>query len=210
MAALALVQRGKLSLDENVNSRLVSWKIPDNESTKDQKVTLRRLLSHNAGLTVHGFPGYSADDPIPTLVEVLNGAKPANTKPILPDTIPGTELRYSGGGYCVLQQLMMDVTAKPFPDILQDIVLGPLRMSHSSYIQPLPSSRAGSAAVAHNSRGEPIKGKWHTYPEMAAAGLWTTPSDLARFAIELQKCRTGKSSRVLTAKDSIERSAPGG
>src|SRR5258706_1119629 len=198
MAAIALVQRGKLSLDENVNSRLVSWKVPDNEFTKDQKVTLRRLLSHNAGLTVHGFPGYAADERLPTLVELLNGKNPANTKPISPDTVPGTELRYSGGGYCLLQQLMMDVTRKSFPDILQEIVFGPLRMSHSSYVQPLPSSRSGAAAVAHNSRGEPIKGKWHTYPEKAAAGLWTTPSDLARFAVELRKCRTGKSSRVLS------------
>jgi len=200
MAALAFVERGKLALDEDVNRRLVSWKVPENDFTREENVTLRRLLSHSAGLTVHGFPGYAADEPLPTLRAVLDGAKPANTKAILPDLLPGTSLRYSGGGYCVVQQLLMDITDKSFPLILQETVLGPLGMKHSSYEQPLPAAKCGSAAVAHNSTGEPLKGKWHIYPELAAAGLWTTPSDLARFAIELQKCRIGKSSRVLSTR----------
>jgi CubicO group peptidase (beta-lactamase class C family) len=200
MAALALVGRGKLALDEDVNRKLVSWKVPENDFTKEEKVTLRRLLSHSAGLTVHGFPGYAADEPVPTLRAVLDGAKPANTKAILPDMTPGSSWRYSGGGYCVVQQLLMDVTGKPFPLLLQEMVLGPLGMNHSSYEQPLPSAKCGLAAVGHTSTGQPIKGKWHIYPEMAAAGLWTTPSDLARFAIELQKCRIGKSKRVLSTR----------
>jgi CubicO group peptidase (beta-lactamase class C family) len=200
MAALALVERGKLALDEDVNSKLVSWKVPENDFTKEEKVTLRRLLSHSAGLTVHGFPGYPTGEPIPTLRAVLDGAKPANTKAILPDITPGSSLRYSGGGYCVVQQLLMDVTGKPFPLVLQKMVLEPLGMNHSSYEQPLPSAKCGLAAVGHTSTGEPIKGKWHIYPEMAAAGLWTTPSDLARFAIELQKCRIGKSQRVVSTR----------
>jgi CubicO group peptidase (beta-lactamase class C family) len=198
MAALAFVQRGTLALDEDVNCKLASWKVPENDFTKEEKVTLRRLLSHSAGLTVHGFPGYATDEPIPTLRAVLDGAKPANTKAILPDMTPGSRLRYSGGGYCVVQQLLMDVIGRPFPLVLQEMVLGPLGMKHSSYEQPLPSAKCGLAAVGHTSTGEPIKGKWHIYPEMAAAGLWTTPSDLARFAIELQKCRVGKSKRVLS------------
>jgi CubicO group peptidase (beta-lactamase class C family) len=186
MVALHLVDAGKLSLDEDVNLKLRSWKVPENDFTKTEKVTLRRLLNHSAGLTVHGFPGYEAGMPVPTLVEVLDGKKPANTQPIRVDVTPGTLWRYSGGGYEVMQQLVVDVGAKPFPQLAQEFVLGPLGMTHSTYEQPLPSSLEAKAATAHDSKGLPIKGKYHTYPEMAAAGLWTTPSDLARVVLELQ------------------------
>ncbi|HEX6863198.1 MAG TPA: serine hydrolase domain-containing protein, partial [Thermoanaerobaculia bacterium] len=126
LAALRLVQEGRLQLDEDVNAKLASWRVPENDLTREQKVTLRRLLSHSAGLTVHGFPGYAADTadaPVPTLVQVLDGAKPANTAPIRVDILPGTQWRYSGGGYTVTQQLLTDVAKKPFPDLLQEKVL---------------------------------------------------------------------------------------
>ncbi|HEY6333875.1 MAG TPA: serine hydrolase domain-containing protein, partial [Blastocatellia bacterium] len=197
-AALHLVQEGKLDLDENVNDKLKSWKVPDNEHTEKKKVTLRELLSHTAGLTVHGFPGYAADAPLPTLVQVLDGTKPANTAPIRVDIDPGSEWRYSGGGYTVMQQMLIDVTGKPFPEILNDAVLSPVGMTESSYEQPLPESWQGRTATAHRN-GAPIKGRWHIYPEMAAAGLWTTPSDLARFAIEIQRSFEGQSNKVLSA-----------
>ena len=113
--ALALVEQGKLALDEDVNQKLKTWKVPDNEFTKTEKVTLRRLMSHTAGLTVHGFPGYDVDAPLPTLVQIFNGEKPANTAPIRVDIMPGTKSRYSGGGVTIEQQLMIDVTGKPFP-----------------------------------------------------------------------------------------------
>jgi CubicO group peptidase (beta-lactamase class C family) len=186
MVALHLVDAGKLSLDEDVNLKLRSWKVPDSEFTKTEKVTLRRLLNHSAGLTVHGFPGYEAGTPVPTLVEVLDGKKPANTEPIRVDVTPGTLWRYSGGGYEVMQQLVIDVGGKPFPQLAREFVLDPLGMTRSTYEQPLPPAREGVAATAHDSQGRPIKGKYHTYPEMAAAGLWTTPSDLARVVLELQ------------------------
>jgi CubicO group peptidase (beta-lactamase class C family) len=199
MAALALVEQGKLNLDENVNLRLASWHVPDNQFTKTEKVTLRRLLSHSAGLTVHGFPGYAANQSLPTLTQILDGQKPsANTGPIRVDLLPGKEFRYSGGGYTVLQQLMMDVTGKPFPNLLQDLVLGKVGMSHSTFAQPLPKELEAVAAVGHRPNGQAIDGRWHTYPEMAAAGLWTTPSDLALFAIELMESAKGKSSKVLS------------
>ncbi len=197
LAALKLVEQGKLSLDEDVNAKLVSWKVPENEFTKDQKVTLRRLLTHNAGLTVHGFPGYAADAPVPTLVQVLNGEKPANTAAIRVDTVPGTIWRYSGGGYTIMQQLLIDVMKKPFPEIMRSLVLEPVGMTHSTYEQPPPPARAQQAATAHN-RGQAVKGRYHTYPEMAAAGLWTTPTDLALLVIEIQKSLAGKSNRILS------------
>lgn len=198
LAALHLVQEGKLSLDENVNDKLRRWKVPDNQFTAQQKVTIRRILSHSAGITVHGFPGYALDEPIPTAVQVLNGEKPANTDPIRVDVVPGTISRYSGGGYVILQTLMSDVTGKAFPEIMKELMLRPARMTHSTYEQPLPKNLRRLAATAYLDNGEPVKGGWHTYPEMAPAGLWTTPSDLARMAIEVQNDYVGKSNKILS------------
>lgn len=197
LAMLRLVQDGKLSLDEDVNVKLRSWKVPENEFTKEQKVTLRRIVSHSAGLTVHGFPGYASDEAVPTIIQILNGEKPANTAPIRVDALPGTLWRYSGGGYVVMQLLLTEVTGKPFPQLLHDLVLQPAGMTHSTYEQPLPKSLTAAAATPYRSGGEPVNGGPHTYPEMAPAGLWTTPSDLARLAIEVENEYAGKSSKIL-------------
>jgi CubicO group peptidase (beta-lactamase class C family) len=197
LAALRLVGQGKLVLDQDVNERLASWKVPENEFTKGEKVTLRRLLSHSAGLTVSGFPGYSADAPVPALVQVLDGQKPANTAAIRADVVPGTIWRYAGGGYTVMQQLLMDVTGRPFPLLLADLVLRPIGMKDSTYEQPLPEARRAAAASGHLTDGGLLPGRYHTYPEMAAAGLWTTPTDLARFLMEIQQALQGRS-KILT------------
>ena len=206
--ALALVEQGKLALDEDVNKKLTSWKIPENEFTTTEKVTLRRLMSHTAGLTVHGFPGYDVDAPRPTLVQIFNGEKPSNTDPIRVDIVPGTKERYSGGGITIEQQLMMDVTGKPFPALMRELVLDKVGMSDSSYEQPLPAARAAMTAGGAYRDGTPVHGKWHIYPEMAAAGLWTTPSDLAKFAIEIALSKQGKSNRVLSEKMTREMLTP--
>jgi CubicO group peptidase (beta-lactamase class C family) len=206
--ALALVEQGKLSLDEDVNLKLTSWRLPENEFTKTEKVTLRRLMSHTAGLTVHGFPGYDVDEPRPTLVEVFNGEKPANTPPIRVDTVPGTLERYSGGGVTIEQQLMMDVTGKPFPSLMHELVLDKIGMTDSSYEQPLPPARAAMTACGTYQDGKSVHGKWHIYPEMAAAGLWATPTDLAKFAIEIALSKHGKSNRVLSEKMTQEMLTP--
>ena len=114
LAALHLVQEGKLSLDEDVNAKLRTWKVPDNQFTEKERVTIRRILSHSSGLTVHGFPGYASGEPLPTVVQILNGEKPANTEAIRVDVVPGTMWRYSGGGFVILQTLLSDVTGKSF------------------------------------------------------------------------------------------------
>src|SRR6266849_6029464 len=201
---LALVQEGKLSLDEDVNVKLKSWKVPENEFTKDQRVTLRRLASHSAGLTVHGFPGYDVDDKIPTLVQIFDGEKPANTAAIRVDFVPGSDERYSGGGITIEQQLMIDVSGKPFPELMKETVLDKIGMRHSSYEQPLPPASAAFTAGGTYGDGKLVHGKWHVYPEMAAAGLWTTPTDLAKFAIEIALSKQGKSNKVLTQKTAEE------
>lgn len=198
MAALRLVEQGKLALDEDVNIKLTTWKVPDNELTRQKPVTLRGILSHSAGMTVHGFPGYSTDAPIPTLVQVLNGEPPANTAAIRVETLPGSKWNYSGGGYTVMQQLMLDVTRKPFPEFMRQTVLIPLGMTSSAYDQPLFTDKAKMTATGHYPDGKAVKGRWHVYPEMAAAGLWTTPSDLARFAIGVQQSLAGRSNAVIS------------
>jgi CubicO group peptidase (beta-lactamase class C family) len=200
LGALRLVEQGKLVIDEDVNTKITSWKVPDNEFTREKKVTLRGLLSHTAGLTVHGFRGYATDEPVPTLVQVLDGAKPTNSGPIRVDILPGSKWRYSGGGYSVMQQMVIDVTGKPYPTFMQEAVLGPLDMNESTFEQPLPAAKAKLTARAHLQDRSPVKGRWHIYPEMAAAGLWTTPSDLARFAVGVQEAATGKSEKILSRK----------
>ena len=206
--ALYLVEHGKLSLDEDVNEKLKTWKVPDNEFTQTQKVTLRRLVSHTAGMTVHGFPGYDINDALPNVVQVLNGEKPANTDPIRVDTIPGTKWRYSGGGVTIEQLLMTDVTGKPFPALMRELVLDKVGMNDSSYEQPLPSARAAKTAGGTRMDGTAVHGKWHIYPEMAAAGLWTTPTDLAKFAIEIALSKQGKANHVLSQKITQEMLTP--
>ena len=206
--ALSLVQQGKLALDEDVNKKLKSWQLPENEFTKTEKVTLRRIMSHTAGLTIHGFPGYDVDAPVPTLLQIFNGEKPANTEAIRVDTVPGTLERYSGGGVTIEQQLMMDVSGKPFPALMRQLVLDRIGMTDSSYEQPPPPARAAMTACGTYQDGKPVHGKWHVYPEMAAAGLWTTPTDLSKFAIEIALSKHGKSNRVLSQKTTGEMLTP--
>src|SRR5690349_8865114 len=197
MSALKRVAEGKIALDEDINNKLVSWKLPDNEFTAKRKVTLTHLLSHTGGLTVHGFPGYAVGEKIPTLPQVLDGAAPANTPAVRVDTEPGTKFRYSGGGTTIAQLAIMDIEKKPYPQIAKETVLGPLNMTNSTYSQPLPDDWRKKAASGHRGDGSTVAGKIHVYPEMAAAGLWTTPADLARFGIEVQLSLAGKSNKVL-------------
>lgn len=197
-AALTMVEAGLLDPDTDVNRYLVKWKVPENEFTFNEKVTLRRLISHTAGLTVHGFRGYAFNEEVPGTIQVLNGEEPANSPPVLPDTIPGSVYRYSGGGFTVMQQMLCDVTGESFPEIMYDRVLSKLGMDNSTYLQPFPPELSHTSATAHLRDGSPIEGSWHTYPEMAAAGLWTTPTDLAKFAIEIQKSVSGESNIILS------------
>jgi CubicO group peptidase (beta-lactamase class C family) len=206
--ALSLVEHGKLVLDENVNEKLKTWKVPENEFTKNEKVTLRRLMSHTAGLTIHGFPGYDVNDTLPTLVQIFSGEKPANTAPIRVDILPGTKEVYSGGGVTIEQQLMMDVTGRAFPALMRELVLDKIGMTDSSYEQPLPPARAAMTASGTYADGKVVHGRWHIYPEMAAAGLWTTPTDLSKFAIEIALSKHGKANRVLSEKMTNEMLKP--
>ena len=194
---LSAVARGRLSLEAPVNTLLETWKVPENDFTRASPVTLERLLNHSAGVTVHGFPGYAPGLPVPTIVQVLDGAPPANTAPIRVDLAPGTKWRYSGGGYTIAQVALSDAMKRPFAPLLADLVLGPSGMADSTYEQPLPETRRGVAAAGYRRDGTAVPGKRHTYPEMAAAGLWTTATDLAKFAIALQRAGRGENGAIL-------------
>lgn len=200
LAVLHQVDAGKLALDTNVNDYLETWQLPDNEFTREQKVTLRRLLSHSAGLTVHGFAGYEAGAQVPTTVQVLDGAPPANSPPIRVDVAPGSINRYSGGGFTLAQLVVQDVTGTAIPDLMRDTVLKPLGMTRSTYEQPLPANRLAEVALPYRADGTPVTGGPHVYPEMAAAGLWTTPSDLARYALGVRAALAGKSKVISAAR----------
>jgi CubicO group peptidase (beta-lactamase class C family) len=183
--ALQLVEDGVFDLDENINTYLSSWQVPDNEFTETEKVTLRRILNHTAGLTVWGFPGYDKGDEIPSVVDVLDGR--GNTDPVRVFQEPGESWMYSGGGYTIMQLAISETESSGFAQSLKTNVLDKISMSASTFENPLPNALHGRAATGYRVNGDEVEGKWPIYPEMAAAGLWTTPSELIQYGIEIQK-----------------------
>ena len=208
---LRLVQEGRLSLDDDVNTKLTSWKVPENQFTKDEKVTLRRLLAHMAGINIDGFFGYPRGEPLPSLVNILDGKPPANSAPIRVGSIPGTKTAYSGGGYTIIQQLLIDVSGQPFEQYMKESIFNKLGMASSTFEQPLPSNKWDLAAHGYGYampggktfERQEMPWKWNNYPEMAAAGLWTTAGDLALYIIDIQDTYAGRSSKVIT-KDMVD------
>lgn len=196
--ALRLVQEGKIDLNEDVNRRLIDWKLPVNEYTEQAPVTLRGLLSHTAGVTGQGFPGYSPGEALPSLRQILDGAPPSNSPPIRVDAVPDRTYRYSGGGYLIVQQLMEDATGRSFGDLMQEEVLDRVPMASSTFSQSPPSGRGVMAACGHGFDGVPVRHCGNIYPETAAAWLWSTPTDLARLGIMLSGSLEGRSTTVLS------------
>jgi CubicO group peptidase (beta-lactamase class C family) len=194
-ASLLLVQDGSLRLDEDINTWLRSWKVPEDDFTQDRGVTLRGLLSHTAGFTGNdGVGGYPPGDAVPTITQALKGEPPANTPPVRVKK-PSGNVNYSGSGYAVLQQLLIDVSGDPFPEFMHDAVFQPLGMDHSTFEQ---IQSAANIAAGHYAGGEPVPGGYQVYSGLATAGLWTTASDLAKFAVSIQKDSFGESRLLLT------------
>lgn len=208
LAALALVEEGRMELDGPVNAHLASWRLPDNDFTADSAVTLRGLLTHSAGTTVWGFPGYRKDEPfaegraLATNAEVLDGR--GNTDAVRVFKVPGTSWRYSGGGYTVMEQMVEDVEGEPFATVLRRRVLDPAGMTRSTYAQPLPRDRWPEASRGHRGDGSEVEGEWHSYPEQAAAGLWTTPTDLLRLSAHLLSILDGSVEDGVVSKRMLE------
>lgn len=198
MAVLSLVEAGLLDLDSDVNRYLKSWQVPENDFTQTEKVTLRRLLSHTAGVVSFTHDDGAPLGRVPTLLQILKGEPPAHETPVVVDCVPGTERRYSNEGYAIIQQVMEDVTGRPFPELMRACILAPLGMTCSTFEQPLSEKQLVRAATGHIGSGEPVEGKGLIYANMAAGGLWTTPTDLAKFALEIQRSVAGESNRVLS------------
>src|SRR5262245_2289852 len=203
LAVMRLIEDGTLDLDADVNGYLTSWQVPANGGWQP-RITLRQLLSHTAGTTVHGFRGYPASGPWPTPLAVLQGVPPANTPEVIVDLLPGLTFRYSGGGTTIAQQVVVDVLRRPFPELMRELTLDPLGMADSTFEQPLPASMAARAAVAHPLNGQPLPGGAHVYPEMAAAGLWTTAADLSRLAVELMRTLRGERSALPLKPETLQ------
>lgn len=185
LAVMKLLEQGKVDLDADVNTYLKDWKIPESKFTEDQKVTLRLLLTHSAGTTVHGFPGYTQKEDFPSVIDVLDGR--GNTDAVVLDTIPNTLWRYSGGGYTIMEKVVEDVSNQTLEDFMAVTFFKPLKMSRSTYDQPINPEEYDNISAAYNGNGEIVEGLWNNYPEQAAAGLWTTPTDLATYCIAVQK-----------------------
>lgn len=211
MASLKAVQNGKFKLDQDINTILKSWKLPVGEFTKSGPVTPRTLMSHTSGMgDGFGFPGYAPGAPVPTLQQILDGVPPSNTRPVRLERPPLTGMKYSGGSVVLQQLALMDAVGKRFAQIAREWVLDPLEMTNSTFEQPLPAAQQAQAARAHNPNGARTNDPWHVYPEQAAAGLWTTPTDLAKLAIEVQLAVQGRSSRVISPAIAREMITPVG
>jgi len=209
VAALRLVDEGKLQLDSDVRPYLPEWTPGDSPAGNASSVTLRRLLNHTAGLNEFGGEGYERGAPLPTLAQMLNGKPPANTPPIRIEVEPGTKWGYSSGGYYLVQGLMTAATGKPFSSLAEKLVFEPAGMGESTFAQPLDAARLPKAANAAGPDGSPMPGGWRVNPELAAGGLWTTPTDLARFLVTLAHDIRGDSQRLLSAEGVRQMLAPG-
>jgi CubicO group peptidase (beta-lactamase class C family) len=195
---LRLVQDGVLDLDRNVNEYLKSWKVPDNEFTREEKVTIRRLLSHSAGLSVHGFRGYAEGEPVPSILETLEGKSPANNAPVRVEAEPGWGYQYSGGGYTLLQLLIEEVTGKRLADVSRELMFEPLEMKHSSIGLPRSKSLLPQVALAHLKDGTSKRAHAFLEEGSGCCELWTTPTDLGRFMIALQLALRGEQGHILS------------
>ena len=185
LTTLRLVADDVISLDDDVNDHLTTWKLPPIVG-QPSRVTIRHLLSHSGALTTPSFPGYPLDQPLPTLPQILDGTGTANTDPIRIDGIPGLGFRYSGGGYVILQQLLEDVTAGPFNALTEELVFKPCDMSTATFAHPRPDQAATGYV-----QGQAIRGGWHRHPEEAVAGMWCTPTDLINFVTAIRDAANG-------------------
>lgn len=198
MASLRAVQYGRFGLDQDINTILKSWKLSMGTFAGGPAVTPRMLMSHTSGTgDGFGFPGYAPDTPRPTVVQILDGAAPSPLGPVRLERPPLAAAKYSGGGVLIQELALTDTLGRPFEDIMKTSVLDPIGMTHSTFAQPLPEIWRPKAAHAHDGAGHPYDAPWHVYPEQAAAGLWTTPTDLAKFVIEVQLSLLGRANHVL-------------
>lgn len=211
MASLRAVQDGRFTLDQDINTILKSWRLQPRPSSQGEIVTPRMLMSHTSGTDDgFGFPGYNPEAPRPSIVQILEGAPPANRGAVRVGRAPMTGYKYSGGAVTIQELALTDALGKAFPVIMRETVFGPIGMVNSTYEQPLPPKLRSAASHAHDQSGQAGDAPWRVHPEHAAAGLWTTPTDLAKFAIEVQQALAGRSTKILSRATAQEMVTPVG
>ncbi|REH01045.1 serine hydrolase [Flavobacterium aquicola] len=204
LGILKLAEEGRLGLDNDINNYLKDWKFPYDSISKGKKITIANLLNHTAGLSVHGFGGYQKGKDLPTTIQILNGVKPSNSNAVRSVFEPRLKFQYSGGGTTITQLILENTTGEKYEEYMLKNVLTPLEMNSSSYNQPPVKGKENLLATAYNLDKE-VKGKYHIYPEKAAAGLWTNPTDLAKYIIDTQLSLLGKSNKILSKEMTAKR-----
>jgi CubicO group peptidase (beta-lactamase class C family) len=198
-AAFRLARDGSIDLDEDVRTRLKSWSFPADARLPVGVLTLRRLLTHSAGLSDQILDGSGPDDALPTIAQILSGQKPAGNAPVWSPTRfgAGRKAWISEGGYVLVQQCLEEATGLPFEALMKRTIIDPLGLKNTLFAADLPEAWAGQAAVGHTREGAALPGRWRRYPETAAKGLWTTADDYAAFLCELLDEAMGRSEKLL-------------
>ena len=194
VAVLRMKQAGAIGFDDDIETLLTDYRLPAGQQSAENPVTLRNLFRHTSGITPGGYQGYSPESALPTTTQILRGQAPANAPAIAVVAKPNEHLAYSGGGYTLIEAALQDRFKRPFEQLMQEWLIGPFGMRQASFVQPMPNANRNHAAKGHVVDGSPVPGGWNNHPERAAAGLWATPSDLARLLVQLRKASEGKSS----------------
>jgi len=205
---LKLYKDRQFDLNADINKYLKSWQFPYDSLSDGNKISMLHLLSHTAGISTHGFPGYETRDNIPSLTDILDGKPGVNSQPVRSEFAPGIKCQYSGGGTTISQLILEDQTGKKYADFMQENVLNPLKMTNSFFTQPPPSDKKNLLATGYYSGIRKVKGKYHVYPEQAPAGLWATPTDYAKYVIETQLSLEGKSENIFSKEETMFRLTP--
>lgn len=186
LAVLRLVSEGKISLEDDVNRYLGGTTLTDRD-VNPARVKVRQILSHTAGLGVHGFDGYTVGSVLPTISQIITGEPPCNSPKVYREYAPDEHWVYSGGGFMVLQKCVENITETDFADFMEKYALSPLEMADSTFRQDVTEN----IAKGYTEKSEPVFGGHMLMPEQAAAGLWTTAADLAKFGIHIQNILRG-------------------
>lgn len=208
LGSLYYVEQGKIDLDTDINAYLESWKIPSYDILYKEKITLRRLLTHSAGFFQVEFPGYGHDEPVPDLIQVIKGEKPAENPPLYPTYEPGSEVLRSDAGFVILQLLLEDISGRSFSEVMDEVVFSRGQMKNSTFENPLPESWKPRSATGHDREGNPLPGKAKIYPEVAALGLWTTVSDYAEMILDIVETARGTGNSVISTRLAREMLTP--
>ena len=192
-AVMRMQQQRLIDINASIDIYLTSLTLAKGEQTPEAVVSFKNLLDHSSGLTAGGYMGYEKGAAIPSDRQTFNGEAPANTKATSVETTPGTVVSYSGAGYTLAEIALTDHFKQPFEQLMDTWALSPLAMKNSSFVLDYPQQQGVEVALGHDRAGKTINGGWRRHPEQAAAGLWSTATDLARFAIEITKAYQGNS-----------------